>query len=52
MLLTLTTTRAPATDLGHLLHKNPGKVQTFQLSFGKAHGTDDCPREPTGLSPS
>ena len=37
MLLTLTTTRAPTTDLGYLLHKNPGKVQTFELSFGKAH---------------
>jgi hypothetical protein len=24
-------------DLGYLLHKNPGRVQTFELSFGKAH---------------
>jgi 3' terminal RNA ribose 2'-O-methyltransferase Hen1 len=37
MLLTLTTTRRPATDLGFLLHKNPTKLQTFELSFGKAH---------------
>jgi 3' terminal RNA ribose 2'-O-methyltransferase Hen1 len=37
MLLTLTTTHAPATDLGYLLHKNPDKVQSFELSFGKAH---------------
>ena len=37
MLLTLTTTHTPATDLGYLLHKNPAKVQTFELSFGKAH---------------
>lgn len=37
MLLTLTTTHVPATDLGYLLHKNPAKVQTFELSFGKAH---------------
>jgi 3' terminal RNA ribose 2'-O-methyltransferase Hen1 len=37
MLLTLTTTHPPATDLGYLLHKNPAKVQTFELSFGKAH---------------
>src|SRR5262245_27731745 len=37
MLLTLTTTHSPATDLGYLLHKNPEKVQTFELSFGKAH---------------
>jgi 3' terminal RNA ribose 2'-O-methyltransferase Hen1 len=37
MLLTVTTTRRPATDLGYLLHKNPAKLQTFELSFGKAH---------------
>ncbi|MGX7825279.1 3' terminal RNA ribose 2'-O-methyltransferase Hen1 [Actinokineospora sp. 24-640] len=33
MLLTLTTTRAPATDLGYLLHKHPDRAQTF----GSAH---------------
>jgi len=37
MLLTITTTHQPATDLGYLLHKNPGKVHSFDLSFGKAH---------------
>lgn len=37
MLLTLTTTQRPATDLGYLLHKNPARVQTEELSFGKAH---------------
>jgi 3' terminal RNA ribose 2'-O-methyltransferase Hen1 len=37
MLLTLATTHKPATDLGFLLHKNPTKLQTFELSFGKAH---------------
>jgi 3' terminal RNA ribose 2'-O-methyltransferase Hen1 len=37
MLLTLTTTRKPATDLGYLLHKNPSRLQTFELSFGQAH---------------
>lgn len=37
MLLTITTTHRPATDLGYLLHKNPTKLQTFELSFGKAH---------------
>jgi 3' terminal RNA ribose 2'-O-methyltransferase Hen1 len=37
MLLTLSTTHAPATDLGFLLHKNPDRVQTFDLSFGQAH---------------
>jgi 3' terminal RNA ribose 2'-O-methyltransferase Hen1 len=37
MLLTITTTHRPATDLGYLLHKNPTKLHTFDLSFGKAH---------------
>jgi hypothetical protein len=37
MLLTVTNTRTPATDLGWLLHKHPEKVQSFDLAFGKAH---------------
>lgn len=37
MLLTITSTTPPATDLGFLLHKNPARVQTFELKFGKAH---------------
>ena len=37
MLLTLSTTHHPATDLGYLLHKNPARVQAFDLSFGRAH---------------
>lgn len=37
MLLTITTTHRQATDLGYLLHKNPAKVHSFELSFGKAH---------------
>ena len=37
MLLTITTTYSPATDLGHLLHKHPARVQTFDLSFGQVH---------------
>src|SRR2546423_10615597 len=37
MLLTITTTYQPATDLGYLLHKNPAHVQSFALSFGQAH---------------
>jgi 3' terminal RNA ribose 2'-O-methyltransferase Hen1 len=37
MLLTITTTHVPATDLGYLLHKHPARVQTFDLSFGQAH---------------
>jgi hypothetical protein len=37
MLLTITNTKNPATDLGYLLHKNPNRLQSFELSFGKAH---------------
>jgi len=37
MLLTITTTHEPATDLGYLLHKNPARPQSFALSFGQAH---------------
>jgi len=37
MLLTITTTHQPATDLGYLLHKNPARAQRFELSFGTAH---------------
>jgi 3' terminal RNA ribose 2'-O-methyltransferase Hen1 len=37
MLLTITTTHSPATDLGYLLHKNPARFQSFNLTFGKAH---------------
>jgi 3' terminal RNA ribose 2'-O-methyltransferase Hen1 len=37
VLLTITNNQSPATDLGHLLHKNPSRVQSFDLSFGKAH---------------
>lgn len=46
MLLTITTTHQPATDLGYLLHKHPARLQAFNLSFGMAHvfypeATDD-----------
>lgn len=37
MLLSITTTHAPASDLGYLLHKNPAKAQRFNLAFGVAH---------------
>jgi 2-polyprenyl-3-methyl-5-hydroxy-6-metoxy-1,4-benzoquinol methylase len=37
MLLTITTTHDPATDLGYLLAKHPGRVQSFEQSFGHAH---------------
>ena len=37
MLLTITTTHQPATDLGFLLHKHPDKLQSFKLPFGQAH---------------
>ena len=36
MLLTVSTTHRPATDLGYLLHKNPGRLQSFRLPFGRA----------------
>ncbi len=37
MILTISTTYEPATDLGFLLHKNPERHQTVELSFGTAH---------------
>ncbi|MDQ2806209.1 MAG: 3' terminal RNA ribose 2'-O-methyltransferase Hen1 [Chloroflexota bacterium] len=37
MLLTITTTHPPATDLGYLLHKNPARCQTFPAGFGQIH---------------
>ncbi|MCC7447689.1 MAG: 3' terminal RNA ribose 2'-O-methyltransferase Hen1 [Anaerolineae bacterium] len=37
MLLTISTTYQPATDLGYLLHKKPGTVQHFDVPFGVAH---------------
>lgn len=37
MLLTITSTLPPATDLGYLLHKNPAHAQAFALPFGRAH---------------
>ena len=37
MLLSITTTHQPATDLGFLLHKNPARPQAKELSFGSAH---------------
>jgi 3' terminal RNA ribose 2'-O-methyltransferase Hen1 len=36
MLLTISTTHVPATDLGYLLAKNPTRVQQFPLGFGAA----------------
>jgi 3' terminal RNA ribose 2'-O-methyltransferase Hen1 len=37
MLLTITSTSQPATDLGYLLHKNPARSQSFELPAGVAH---------------
>jgi len=37
MLLSISTTHQPATDLGFLLHKHPDKLQSVDLSIGKAH---------------
>jgi 3' terminal RNA ribose 2'-O-methyltransferase Hen1 len=48
VLLTISTTHRPATDLGFLLHKHPDRVQTFSVGFGDAHvfypeaGEDRC----------
>ena len=36
MLLTITNTTPPATDLGYLLHKHQSRVQSFPLVFGQA----------------
>jgi 3' terminal RNA ribose 2'-O-methyltransferase Hen1 len=37
VLLTLTTTGRPATDLGYLLHKHPDRLQSLPVSVGTAH---------------
>lgn len=37
MLLEITTTHQPATDLGYLLYKHPQRVQQFDTTFGKVH---------------
>ncbi len=37
MLLTISTTHKPATDLGYLLHKHPARSQVFSTAFGNAH---------------
>ena len=37
MLLTITLTEPPATDLGFLLHKHPDRMQSFGVSAGQAH---------------
>ncbi len=48
MLLTITTTHNPPTDLGFLLHKHPDNVRTVSFPFGDAHvffpeaGDDRC----------
>jgi 3' terminal RNA ribose 2'-O-methyltransferase Hen1 len=36
VLLTITSTTPPATDLGFLLHKHPDRVQAFELAAGQA----------------
>jgi hypothetical protein len=36
VLLTISTTHRPATDLGFLLHKRPDRVQEFKQAFGTA----------------
>jgi 3' terminal RNA ribose 2'-O-methyltransferase Hen1 len=36
VLLTISTTRRPATDLGYLLYKHPDRAQSFSQPFGEA----------------
>jgi 3' terminal RNA ribose 2'-O-methyltransferase Hen1 len=36
MLLTITNERPPATELGYLLHKSPGRLHEVTLAYGKA----------------
>jgi 3' terminal RNA ribose 2'-O-methyltransferase Hen1 len=37
VIVTITTTREPATDLGYLLHKHPDRLQGFEVSIGTAY---------------
>ena len=37
MILNISTTHYPATDLGFLLHKHPDRFQTFELAVGKVY---------------
>src|SRR5262245_38222164 len=37
MLLSITTTHRPATDLGYLLHKHPARSHEAELAFGRVH---------------
>jgi len=37
MLLEITCTTPPSTDLGYLLHKHPDRLRSVALAFGQAH---------------
>ena len=37
MIVSISTTLSPATDLGFLLHKHPDKAQSFDVAMGTAH---------------
>lgn len=37
MLATISYSGPQSTDLGYLLYKHPSKVQTFDMSVGRAH---------------
>jgi len=45
MILTLSTTYQPATDLGYLLHKNPARVHEMETGYGRAIGFFPVARE-------
>ncbi|MCL2232577.1 MAG: 3' terminal RNA ribose 2'-O-methyltransferase Hen1 [Treponema sp.] len=42
MLLTISYSGTNTTDLGYLLHKNPARPQSFELSYGAAHVFYPC----------
>jgi hypothetical protein len=50
MLLTLSTTQEPATDLGFLLHKNPDRVHTTERTFGTVTVVEWNHARPAGTS--
>jgi len=42
MLVSITTTHRPATDLGYLLGKHPERCQSFELAYGRARWPRWC----------
>ena len=44
MLLTISTTHQPATDLGYLLHKHPDRAQALNCPLGRRTSSIQKPR--------